>query len=178
MPSRPRFKATLAQTLTDLQTCFSKWRAVSKWEIQHTTSNVPGQAMAAVTFVKGESRFRVSCNAYTTARENMRAVYLRIESARMDEVRGTATAEESLREYLQLPDGRVNNAGVLVHDDPDDPYAALGLLRGPFVTGDVVRAVYQARMRQAHPDAGGTNEAAAKVTKAYREIMAELGERP
>ncbi len=177
MPSLPRFKATLAKTLSELEDTFGKWRAVQKWGFQHTVSTTPGQTMATVTFEKGDSRFQVSCNRYPTVRENMRAVYLRIEAARLDELRGTANAEESLREYLQLTDGRRTHNGILVHEDPDDPWVALGLVRGN-VTADIVRAVYQARMRQAHPDAGGTDEAAARVNNAYRQVMAELGERP
>ncbi|MHB1870833.1 MAG: J domain-containing protein [Steroidobacteraceae bacterium] len=175
MPS-PRFKATLAQTLGQLESCFKRWR-VGKWDYRHTTSNVPGQTMATVEFEKDGSRFRVSCSKYATVRENMRAIYLRVEAARLDEARGAATAQESLHEYLQLTDGTPTKAGVLVNDDRSDPWAVLGLMRGG-VAADIVRAVYQARIRQAHPDAGGTDEAAARINDAYRQVMAELGERP
>ena len=177
MPNAPRFKAPLGQTLKELEACFRLWRMV-KWDYRHTTSNAPGQSVAMVEFQKGEDRFRVSCNKYGTARENLRAVYLTVNGARLAEARGASTAKEALREYLMLSDGQPSLDHRMVESpDADNPWMILGLVQGN-VDPSVVRAVYQARIRKAHPDAGGSEKDAARINGAYRQVLAELGERP
>lgn len=185
MPSRPRYSVPADRTRIDLAECFRLW-GVSAFSVNETRTDRHGGGHVAIEFRRGSDRFRIEMRSFPDIRSNLRAAYLEVDAARLSEVRGGKLARDTLAQYLLgdgLPGGmrsgdRRSGGGAPVPPPAaDDPWAVLGLMRG-HADASVVRAVYQARMKAAHPDAGGTNEAAAKVNNAYRQIMAELGERP
>ena len=175
----PRFRASLEQTRQNLRECMRKWGLTSyDYEIV-LERPVPRSPMGAaeVLFTKGGVKVRVRSSKFTDAADNLRACYLAIDGARMDDKRGVREWQEALKPYLQLSAGQTQAPPPPpAPTAAQDPWAVLGLVHG--ASAAVVKAVYRARIAEAHPDAGGSNAEAARVNGAYRQVMAELGERP
>jgi lysylphosphatidylglycerol synthetase-like protein (DUF2156 family) len=62
-------------------------------------------------------------------------------------------------------------ASAPVHDDPADAEARAILGVGPTATASEIRSAYRAKMTRAHPDRGGSNAEAARLTAARDRLL-------
>ncbi len=94
------------------------------------------------------------------AADNLRVLYLAVEAMRLNEKRGIADVIESA--YVQIAAPKQER----------DPYEVLGIVPGSPLA--VAEAVYKARIKSAHPDAGGTTEATRELNDAIEKIRKGL----
>lgn len=154
-------KKTWDETIRELADTFDKW-GVRQWRTDPQrpplrANQYHGQAERTVTLyytIKGREVVLTS-SKQSTARDNLRVLYLVVEALRMNERRGLAeTAADAYRQtYPALP-APGQTAPAAPSDVRDaDPYAVLWLRRG--APRSVAEAVYRALAKTAHPDAGG-----------------------
>jgi hypothetical protein len=93
--------------------------------------------------------------------DNLRALYLSVESIRKNELRGIGDVVRDA--YLQLAAPATQR----------DPYEVLGVR--PDADVAVIDAAYKARAKAVHPDVGGSHEEAKEVNEAYERIKDERG---
>lgn len=94
--------------------------------------------------------------------DNLRVLYICIESMRMNERRGMAEAMESMYLQLAAPQGQ------------RDPYEVLGIMRGTDLA--IAEAVYRTMALKYHPDArpSGDADKFKEITDAINKIREEL----
>lgn len=99
-----------------------------------------------------------------TAHENLQLLALAVESLRMNDVRGIREIVKAA--YQQQQPTPPPAAPQAINEN--DPYVVLGVpTTYPL---NIIEAIWKARLRAEHPDAGGTNERAAKLNAAMDEI--------
>lgn len=105
---------------------------------------------------KGRPPLTIRYNQQARAVDNLAVIRLCVHDLRMNEARGL---DSLMREaYLQLPAGTETRI-------KRDPYVVLGVTKETPLL--VVEAAYRALIDKAHPDHGGSNEAAAEINEAY-----------
>lgn len=166
-------KQTCSQTEADLRETFDKWGVGrGDWSVEY---NVPRASLGRYTFSRDERAVTVRWLPVDSEREvvlsldtqerpadNLRALYLGIESIRMNEKRGIDTGMMRAA-YLQL-------AGPV---GPRPWYEVLQVSRGAPL--EVITASWRALARSAHPDVGGSVEAMAELNDAYERAKADRG---
>ena len=150
------------ETLFDLETTFERW-GITEWETNYprgarkTGSNQTiEERRVIVRYTKNGKELVLAMDKQARAVDNFRVLYLAIEAMRMNEKRGLGEVIESA--YLQLaapPKAR-------------DPYEVLEIREGASLA--IAEAAYRAKMRTAHPDAGGSAEQVKELTDAIEEI--------
>jgi DnaJ-domain-containing protein 1 len=168
-----KFQASLASTTSAIETEMDRldpeeWRA----EIgnQHTKSNglplhnaSPDDSGFVLRWTEDDEQFAVACDAYTRLRDNVRAVYLWVHETRMRSQRPVETGEsEFAAARLPHPDDVDPVAGA------PPPHVELGVT--PDADEAVIRAAYKERVKQAHPDNGGSRAEFERVQRA-REVL-------
>lgn len=111
----------------------------------------------------GSNSLRVMRSAdQDTSANNLRKLYLILKALRLNEARGFA---EYMREfYLQLPAGAGDR----------NPYEVLGVLASESL--DDIEAMYRAKAKRLHPDAGGADlDAMKQLNAAIDRIRTEKG---
>ncbi|MGD9827114.1 MAG: J domain-containing protein [Hyphomicrobiaceae bacterium] len=126
-------------TITDLREMFRKWGIIA-WGVEPTSEAKANASDGSVTirFVKDGKEQRYTYARLARPRDNLRALYLGLESMRMNEVRGIGDVVREM--YTQLPAGKVDR----------DPYEVLGV-RSDVALEDI-EAMYRAKARRLHPD--------------------------
>jgi hypothetical protein len=114
-----------------------------------------------VRFTKGGEQMAAACDRWDNPRDNAQDLYHYLHETRMQEQRGTVTAESEYRK-LRLPSGDETVAAeppawAVLEVDPDAP-------------ADAVREAFQRRAKEAHPDHGGSQEELTRVREAYEEM--------
>ena len=94
------------------------------------------------------------------ATDNLRVLYLAVEAMRLNEKRGLGEIVESA--YLQLA----------APSQAIDPYELLEIR--PDASLEVAEAVYKAKVRNIHPDRGGSSEHMKALNRAIDEIRKKL----
>ncbi len=114
----------------------------------------PHDPGVAVYFQLGGKPVALACDRYTEVAQNVAAVAAHIEASRRIERYGVATTAQMFEGFMLLP------APLVI----DDWRAELG---NPATLAEA-EAEYRARIRTAHPDAGGSAARAAALNQAIR----------
>lgn len=120
----------------------------------------PRDPGVAVYFTLDSKPIVLACDRYTNVAQNIAAIAAHIDATRRIERYGVGTMAQIFTGFLALP------APMVV----DDWRAALG---NPDTLAEA-EAAYRERMRQAHPDAGGSAAAAATLNAAIKRAREEL----
>lgn len=145
-------KVPLDQTRRELRECMAKWGITDldiitqneAVELRYTLRGRP------VTLKMGDHQYQ---------KDNLRVLYLAVESMRMNEVRGIDGILETA--YLQLASPVQEKS----------PYEVLGIYPGSPLM--VAEAAYKAAALKAHPDRGGSQEQMAQLNKAIEALRKE-----
>lgn len=164
-------KKTWDETIRELAETFEKW-GIRQWRTDPQrpplrANQYHGLAERTVTLyytIKGRNVVLVS-KAQSTARDNLRVLYLVVEALRLNERRGLAeTAADAYRQtYPALP-APGQAASSAVPPDPSgacDPYAVLFVQHGAPLA--VCEAAYRALAKAAHPDSTGNQQGDARM---------------
>ena len=157
-----RTDKSIYQTERDLAETFSKWGvSAERYDVSY---NVPRQMLERRTLSREEravtvrwtprgktSPVVISMATQATVADNLRVLYLAVEAMRMNEKRGI-DPELMRSAYMQLgaPDSNV--------------WTLLGI--PPTADRATIEAAYRDKIKAAHPDAGGSDEAAAALNAA------------
>lgn len=158
-------KKSWHETMQELGDCFDRWGIV-EWTTNYPrgarlTAQVQSEPDRTVTltYVKEGKTINLNMSSQSRAVDNLRALYLSINSMRLNELRGIAEVLESA--YMQLAGGNNKN-----------PREILGIMHDAPL--EVAEASYKARVRSAHPDAGGTQEQMTELNWAIDQIRRGL----
>jgi hypothetical protein len=173
VPNR-RFGASLAETSEDLASEMGRldpdeWRVSTGSGGAHTRSNGlpkhsanPDDPSAVVRWSKDGEQFAVACDRYTRLRDNLRAVYLWVRETRLRGDRPVVTGESEFA-AARLPSGDADHVA--------EPPAHAVLDVSPEAGDDAIRAAYREKLKEAHPDHGGSSEAFRRVRDARDELL-------
>ena len=115
----------------------------------------PEDSGVAVYFKLSREMRVIACDKWQTVRENLHAAALSIEALRGLERWGASEiVPRAFRGFIALPEPESN-----------DWYHELGV--PPDATPDEITAAYRARLKEAHPDAGGSVDELHRVRRAY-----------
>ena len=120
----------------------------------------PRDPGVAVYFQLGDKPIVLACDSYTEVAQNIAAIAAHIDAMRRMERYGVGSMAQMFTGFLALP------APMVV----DDWRAALG---DPKSLAEA-EAAFRERMKDAHPDRGGTHAQAAALTAAIARARAEL----
>ncbi len=150
------------QTLSDLETTMTKW-GVDHWETNTPRgSHLKGSGQSlddrsvTLKYTKDKRTINLTMDKQDRAVDNLRVLYLATEAIRMNEKRGIADVVKSA--YLQL-DGPTQKR---------NPYEVIGLFDNTPL--DVCEAVYKVKVKELHPDVGGSTEKFMELQLAIEEI--------
>jgi len=171
------FRASLRQTTGDLATEMDRldpdeWRpSIAN---QHTKSNGlplhnanPDDPGFVLRWTKDGEQFAVACDASPRLRDNVRTVLLWVRETRK---RGDRPVETGAANFAaaQLPSG--DGGGDVVAAAAAD-HEVLGVSRD--ASDDEIRAAFRDRVKEAHPDHGGTTEEYGRVKKARDRLLGD-----
>ena len=117
-----------------------------------------------VYFTKDGEQMAAACDSWDNPRDNAQDLYHYLHETRMQEQRGTVTAESEY-EKLRLPSAGEDTAATA------SPYAVLEV--PPTASDEEIREAYQFRVKEAHPDNGGSEAEFKRVQQAYEAIADE-----
>ena len=155
------------ETRSDLEDCFRKWK-VGDWNIitevqpaQSTNwSQTKTQLTVTLRYVHASGQeMRLTMDRQSRAIDNLRVLYLAVNSLRLNEARGLSDVMQEA--YLQLGSG----------EPRIDPYEVLQVR--PDATLEVIEASYIALSKTRHPDRGGTVEAMKELNDAVERLRKE-----
>lgn len=118
-----------------------------------------------VRFNKDGEDMAAACDRWDNPRDNAQDLYHYLHETRMQEKRGTVTAESEY-EKLRLPSG---DEDATAAEPP--AHAVLGVDRD--ASEAEVREAYRERLKETHPDHGGTQEQFKRVKNAKEAILDE-----
>lgn len=141
------------------------WRTFEQWpdaEFMHARNLKDVNQTAEVYFEFRGEPVRIKYGAQWRYRDNLRAIYLTLESLRMAYKRGLGDIlTNTVSQMLALGEGARQR----------DPYEVLGVR--PDAPIEVVEASYRALAKAAHPDAGGSTDAMAELNDALERVKSE-----
>jgi DnaJ-domain-containing protein 1 len=156
-------KTSWAQSLSELQESLEKWGAVNidvnypRGARSERSDQEIADRTVTLRYQMNGKDIVLTMDKQSRAVDNLRVLYICIESMRMNERRGISEVMQSA--YLQL------NAPVL----EKDPYDVLGLPRGTAVL--VCEAQYKELLKEYHPDRpGGSVEKTKEINDAITKI--------
>lgn len=148
------------------------------------TTRPEGDAGVAVYWTRNERRngremlmpYCMPCDRWQRLADNLHAIALTIEAMRGMDRWGATTVEQAFAGFAALPPG---SGEENIPQQPDiDWRIVLGGAWPPDLTGEELFAIARARHRKAmelaHPDAGGSNEAAVQLNLAIAAAEREL----
>lgn len=118
-----------------------------------------------IRFNKDGEDMAAACDRWNNPRDNAQDLYHYLHETRLQEQRGTVTAQEEYRK-LRLPSGDGDVGAV----DAATAYTLLGV--DSDASEDEIRSAYREKLKTAHPDTGGSNAALERVRDAY-EVLSE-----
>lgn len=151
-----------SETKQDLRETFTKW-GIREWDVDAGISPAraanarqsPSEREVVLNYVKDGVDIELRIDKWPRAVDNLRALYLTVESLRLNEYRGIADVVRQA--YAQLPAPVEQSA-----------YATIGAR--PEWSLEQIEAAYKARARQLHPDSGGSVVAFQELTAAMEQI--------
>jgi len=117
-----------------------------------------------VRFQKDGEDMAAACDRWDNPRDNAQDLYHYLHETRMQEQRGTVTGESEYSK-LRLPSG---DGDAVVGTPP--AHETLGVDRD--ATRDEIVNAYRERVKEVHPDQGGSREAYERVQEAKKTLMA------
>ena len=156
--------ASWSRTQSDLAREFKLW-GVTEWDTNYPRgarlegmNQTEKDKTVTLTYLKNGKTISLSMAKQARAVDNLRVLYLAVESMRMNEKRGIGEVIESA--YLQLAAPEMFN-----------PYQVLQVYPGSPL--EVCEAAYRHLAKSAHPDKGGSAEIMQKLNRAIAEIRKE-----
>lgn len=124
-----------------------------------------GERKVTVRFQLNGRTVELESNGCDVAHDNLERLALTLETLRLSQLRKVEPlVVGAYRQLYPTPAPRAEPTKV----DPNDPYAILGVEpRYPLI---VIEAIWKARLRVEHPDAGGNAAVATKLNAAMAEI--------
>jgi len=117
-----------------------------------------------VRFNKDGEGMAAACDRWETPRDNAQDLYKYLNETRMQEQRGTVTAQSEY-EKLRLPGGD----GAVAAEPP--AHATLGVSAD--AERDEVMQAYREKLKDSHPDQGGSGEAFKRLQRAKAAMLDE-----
>jgi len=167
------FRVTRSRAFQNVLDELATWDGVTDVQLdsgaEHQKRN-PNKAYAnrsfddpgvVVRFNKEGEDMAAACDAWDNPRDNAQDLYHYLHETRMQEQRGTVTAESEY-EKLRLPSGDA---------EVGEPPAHEVLEVSPDADAEVVKAAAKRRKAMTHPDTGGTTEQFKRVVKAEQELL-------
>ncbi|HYT41099.1 MAG TPA: J domain-containing protein [Methylomirabilota bacterium] len=155
-------KKTWHQTNEELEDQMRRW-GVTEWETNYPKgarseagSQKEEDRTVKLTYKKNGKTVTLVMGKQDRAVDNLRVLYLAVEAMRLNERRGISDVLESA--YLQLA----------VPTQAIDPYELLEIR--PDASLEVAEAVYKTKVRNIHPDRGGSTEHMKALNRAIDEI--------
>jgi hypothetical protein len=155
-------KKTWQQTMQELEEQMRLW-GVTQWETNYPRgarseegSQKEIDRTVKLTYTKNGKTVNLVMGKQNRAVDNLRVLYLAVEAMRLNERRGISDVLESA--YLQLA----------APTQAIDPYELLEIR--PDASLEVAEAVYKAKVRNIHPDRGGSSEHMKALNRAIDEI--------
>jgi hypothetical protein len=136
---------------------------VDEWHVDEV-SGAHGDPGVVLRWQDGAQEYAVANDQYTTKTANLREVYLWVQETRKSDQRPVKTARDAFA-AAQLPSG---DGGGVVVAGARPAHEVLGV--EPDAPDQRVRAAYEQKVKEAHPDRGGSEEAFKRVEQAY-EVM-------
>lgn len=151
---------TPEETRHDIDETFRKW-GIEEYRIPRNERGNVGPA--TVLFYVNDQKQALTCSRFYEYRDNLRAIYLILDSLRLAQERGI------LSELARAAVAMLGPGQTAVRSW----YEVLDV--SPRADPDVVKASFQALARKRHPDAGGSNEAMTELNRAYEEFQRQSG---
>lgn len=153
-------KKTPDETRRDIEETFRKWR-IDEWRVPRDGSGERG--VARVFFWVNDVKQELACTRFWNYRDNLRAVYLILESLRLAQERGIMR-ELARAAVAMLPPGQ---------PAPRPWHEVFGVR--PDAAATSVEAMYRHLAKTKHPDAGGSDAAMRELNAALEEFKRERG---
>jgi len=155
-------KKSWHQTMQELEEQMRLW-GITQWETNYpkgarseALSQKEEDRIVKLTYNKNGKPVTLVMGKQNRAVDNLRVLYLAVEAMRLNERRGISDVIESA--YLQLA----------APTQDIDPYELLEIRPGASI--EVAEAAYKAKVRNIHPDRGGSTEQMKAVNRAIEEI--------
>ncbi|MFC7212886.1 J domain-containing protein [Saliphagus sp. GCM10025334] len=166
VPTRRAFENILGELnswdeVTDVQLESGADHLKQNPNLPYANATRPDDPGVVAYFTKDGDQMAAACDRWDNLRDNAQDLYHYLHETRMQEQRGTVTAES---EYQKL---RLPSAGEAVEAAPSH-YAVLEV--APDATHDDIRDAYRERIKDAHPDNGGSEAAFKRVQSAYQTL--------
>jgi len=116
-----------------------------------------------VRFTKDGEEMAAACDRWDNPRDNAQDLYHYLHETRMQEQRGTVTAQSEY-EKLRLPSG---DEDAVTTEPP--AHRVLGV--DPDAPEDEIRRAYRERAKETHADQGGSSEAFMRVKRAKERML-------
>lgn len=148
--------------MRQLEIEFERWR-IDDWETNYPKgasreglNQTDAERTVTLRYVKNSKTVNLTMGLQARAVDNLRVLFLAIESMRLNEKRGINDVLESA--YIQLA------APV----EEKNPWEVLQVM--PYTSVDVCEAVYKALVLKHHPDKGGDPETFKQINSAIEKI--------
>jgi len=170
------FRVTRSQAFQNLLDELRSWDGVTDVQLdsgaehQKTNKNKPyanasfDDPGVVVRFTKDGEEMAAACDQWDNPRDNGQDLYHYLHETRMQEQRGTVTAESEY-EKLRLPSGDEAAAPA------EPPHEILGV--APDAPDGVVKAAERELLKQHHPDSGGDPEEFKRIKNAAEGLRGE-----
>jgi len=169
------FQVTRSEAFDNILDELRRWNGVTDVQLdtgaQHQKRN-PNKPYANASyddpgvvarFAKDGEQMAAACDRWDNPRDNGQDLYRYLNETRMQEQRGTVTAQSEY-EKLRLPSG---DEDAVAGEPP--AHAVLGVDRDP--DPDEVREAFRSRVGDVHPDNGGDVEQFKRVKQARDELL-------
>jgi hypothetical protein len=155
-------KKTWHETMQELEDQMRLW-GITQWETTYPRgarsdawSQKEEDRTVKLSYNKNGKTVTLVMGKQNRAVDNLRVLYLAVEAMRLNERRGISDVLESAYLQLAAPAQEV------------DPYELLEIR--PNASLEVAEAAYKAKVRNIHPDRGGSTEHMQTLNKAIEEI--------
>ena len=144
------------QISNDIQETFRKWN-VTQYELPYKDDSVRRRTVTVTATMRGQEQ-QITCDRFqdgNAPERNYMAIALALDALRLADARGIADVFAQAAKFAALP-------------DPNNPYHILSI--NPDSSGDEIARAYRLRVRQVHPDQGGSREEFERVRNAARKL--------
>ena len=159
-------KKSWRETYIELSDTMDKWGVIS-WKVtepkrakKEALYQSDEERRVTLTYILRGKTINLTMGKQDRAVDNLRVVYLAVEAMRLNERRGISDVLESA--YLQLA----------APTEAIDAYELLEIR--PDTSLEVAEAAYKAKVRNVHPDKGGSVEQMKRLNQAIEEIRRKL----
>jgi len=158
--STPKFSKSFSGTKTELDAEMERL-GVDGWALDDVSGS-SGDPGVVVRWRKDGTDYAVACDFYTSKTDNLRATYLWLNETRMRNQRPVETGQDQLA-AAQLPSKDADVAA-----DPE-PHVVLGV--EPDADEDDVMDAFREKVKEVHPDYGGSQAAFSRVKRARDKLL-------